>query len=129
MAINPRRNVSQRRLMVLAGPFMISSSGIKTDVCPGFGPGLNAYRDEVGDMGNVGMNLSVIKQPATEETLRAYSKGSIEFTATSRLRVDLIDDGLGGVRLVEESVTPQQEYHWDVAEDERPQSWLARWDR
>ena len=99
--------MSQRRLMVLAGPFMISSSGIKTDVCPGFGPGLNAYRDEVGDMGNVGINLSVIKQPATEETLRAYSKVSIEFTATSRLRVDLIDDGLGGVRLVEESVTPQ----------------------
>jgi ribosomal protein S18 acetylase RimI-like enzyme len=74
------------------------------------------------------VNLTLVEQPATEEVLRAYVEVTIAFTATSRLRVDPIDNGLGGVRLVEEPLTSPEFHDGDAIEGEGPLSWLDRWD-
>jgi GNAT superfamily N-acetyltransferase len=74
------------------------------------------------------VNLMLVEQPATEDVLRGYVEVSIAFTATSRLRVDLIDNGLGGVRLVEEPLAAPESFDGDAIEGEGPLSWLDRWD-
>ena len=63
----------------------------------------------------------------TAETLAAYAEISIAFRVESRLRVELIDGGLGGMRLVEEAVdTPYlKDYDTDSGDnDESPLRWL-----
>jgi GNAT superfamily N-acetyltransferase len=74
------------------------------------------------------MKLKLVEEPATLETLHAYSAVPIAFTATSRLRVELIDSGLGGVRLVEEPLASPEFFDGDAIEGEGPLSWIGRWD-
>lgn len=74
------------------------------------------------------MNLRILEEDVTADTLRAHGEVSIAFTAASRFRVDIIDGGLGGVRLVEESVDPPRLHDYDAIEGESPLSWPSRWD-
>ncbi|HLG10786.1 MAG TPA: GNAT family N-acetyltransferase [Dehalococcoidia bacterium] len=74
------------------------------------------------------MNLCIIEQPATAESLAAYSQVSIAFTAASRFRVDLIDGGLGGVTLSEEPLTSPQFHDGDTLAGEGPARWAEWWD-
>jgi len=50
------------------------------------------------------MDLRIVEEPVSLETLAAYARVSIAFTVDSQLRVDLIDGGLGGISLTEEPV-------------------------
>ena len=45
--------------------------------------------------------LRIVEEAATETTLRAYAEVPIAFRVESILRVDLISDGLSGLRLVD----------------------------
>ena len=74
------------------------------------------------------MNLKIAELPAIEEVLRDHGEVSIAFTATSRFRVDLLGNGLAGVRLVEEPLASPMLHDGDAIEGEGPLSWLARWD-
>jgi GNAT superfamily N-acetyltransferase len=74
------------------------------------------------------MNPTLVEQQPTEEVLRAYVEVTIAFTATSRLRVDLIDNGLGGVRLTEEPLASPEFHDGDASEGKGPVSWLSQWD-
>jgi ribosomal protein S18 acetylase RimI-like enzyme len=72
------------------------------------------------------MDLSIVEQPVTAETLAAYATVSIAFSVESQLRVDLIDRGLGGVGLTEEPVEPPWVKDYDVTE--APARWADWWD-
>ena len=72
------------------------------------------------------MELRVVEQPVTEETMRAYQRISIAFTVSSRFRVTLIDAGLGGFKLSEEPVDPPWVKDYD--DDDSPMSWFKWWD-
>jgi GNAT superfamily N-acetyltransferase len=74
------------------------------------------------------MQLRIVDEAATAESLAAYSKVSIAFTATSRLRVDLVDGGLGGVTLTEEPLAEPRVHDYDAIEGEGPLRWARRWD-
>lgn len=60
--------------------------------------------------------------------LDVYSRVSIAFTVESILRVDVIDDGLGGVRLVEEPVEEPYVKDYDAYEDGPPTKWPEQFD-
>jgi GNAT superfamily N-acetyltransferase len=59
--------------------------------------------------------------------LPQYGSVPIAFRVESRLRVELIHGGLGGLMLVEEPVAPYVK-DYDAIEDEGPSRWPARWD-
>lgn len=73
------------------------------------------------------MSLRIVEQPVTAETLRDYAEISIAFRVESRLRVELEQGGLGGLRLIEEPVSPPYIKDYDADDYETPASWL-RWD-
>lgn len=60
------------------------------------------------------------------DALARYAAVSIAFTVYSRLRVELVENGLGGVRLVEEPVDAPYVKDYDV--DESPTQWPALFD-
>jgi GNAT superfamily N-acetyltransferase len=73
--------------------------------------------------------VRIVEEIPTAETLAAYGQVSIAFRVESQFRVELLDGGLGGVRLVEEPVhSPYaKDYDTDVGPgDEPPLRWL-RW--
>ena len=72
------------------------------------------------------MNLRIVEESLNAETLTAYMTVSIAFTVNSELRVELVDSGLGGVRLVEEAVSPSWVKDYDA--DEAPTRWAQWWD-
>lgn len=65
------------------------------------------------------------------ECLERYGRISIAFMVTSVLRVEQIDGGLDGVRLIEEDVAEPYEKDYDAYEDEHPARWrrfdLSNW--
>ncbi len=66
---------------------------------------------------------------AGPEILAKYAEIDMAFTVDSVLRIDLIDDGLGGMRLVEEAVeTYVKDYDRVVDGEEGPTRWGERWD-
>jgi GNAT superfamily N-acetyltransferase len=74
-------------------------------------------------------DLEIAEQPLTPANLSAYGEISIAFRVVSRLRLEQIDSGLGGLRLVEEPVHPPyiKDYDLDAGRnDEGPRRWL-RW--
>ena len=62
------------------------------------------------------------------ESLVAYGEVPIAFNVTSRLRVDTIDAGLGGLRLTQEPVDPPWLKDYDGIRGEGPIRWSRRWD-
>ena len=77
------------------------------------------------------MTPRIVEEPPTLETLREYVRVSIAFVVDSHLRVEAPEQGLGGIRLVEESVEPS----WVKDYDDPPQhsddnvlDWPKRWD-
>ena len=52
----------------------------------------------------------------------------LKFRVVSRLRVEWVQCGLGGIRLTEEPVNPPYEKDYDSFEGERPLRWGKRWD-
>lgn len=68
------------------------------------------------------MGISI--QITGPESLEAYTSVPIAFTVRSRLRVELEERGLGGIRLVEEPVNPP--YVKDYDESERPPEWAEK---
>ena len=59
--------------------------------------------------------------------LMEYACVLIAFRVESRLRVEPVDGGLGGLRLVEEPVAPYVK-DYDLLPGEGPSSWPGRWD-
>ena len=64
----------------------------------------------------------------TPSALPDYAKISIAFRVESRLRVELIDNGLGGIRLIEEKVDAPYTKDYDAVRGEVPTRWAKRWD-
>lgn len=61
------------------------------------------------------------------DCLEDYARIPISFEVRSQLRLDLVDDGLGGMRLVEEPVDPPWVKDYDASAGDRPLRW-RRWD-
>jgi GNAT superfamily N-acetyltransferase len=72
------------------------------------------------------MDLRIVEEPVTAENLAAYATVSIAFTVESRLRLDLVDKGLGGFSLTEEPVETPWVKDYDAAES--PARWAVWWD-
>src|SRR5687768_16178987 len=73
--------------------------------------------------------IQIIREPANEATLRSYAKIPIAFRVESIFRVDLIDGGLGGIRLVEEAIAEPYVKDWPIdGPDDGPIQWTRRWD-
>jgi len=66
--------------------------------------------------------------PANQRTLSEYSSIPISFEVRSILRVDLVDGGLGGIRLKEEPVARPYIKDYDARDGEGPTRWLKRFD-
>ena len=71
------------------------------------------------------MSIEIVEH--SPALLGSYSDIPISFTVDSQYRVDTIDRGLGGWRLVEERVDPPYVKDYDEG-GERPLQWLKRWD-
>ena len=71
------------------------------------------------------MAIEIIEE--TTEGLPDYAQIPIAFTVVSRLRVQLIASGLGGIALVEEAVAPYIK-DYDAVPGEGPLHWGERWD-
>ena len=72
------------------------------------------------------VGLRVIEE--RPETLSAYARVPIAFEVRSRLRVEPVRGGLGGLSLVEEEVDPPYVKDYDAIEGEGPASWPERFD-
>jgi len=57
-----------------------------------------------------------------------HAQVPIAFEVTSRYRPEPIEQGLGGIRLVEEPVYPAYVKDYDATAGEGPGRWLKRWD-
>lgn len=64
--------------------------------------------------------------PVNQQTLSEYSSIPISFEVRSILRVDLVDAGLGGIRLNEEPVARPYVKDYDARDGEGPTRWLKR---
>jgi GNAT superfamily N-acetyltransferase len=62
------------------------------------------------------------------DILPQYKEIPIAFEVKSLFRVDLINAGLGGIKLREEEVEPPYIKDYDAYEDGGPQRWLKRFD-
>ena len=72
------------------------------------------------------MDTMVIEESVA--ALADYTKVSIAYLVESRLRVEPVRNGLGGLRLVEEIVEPPYAKDYDQESGEGPTRWLKRWD-
>ena len=71
--------------------------------------------------------MAVEIREETAEALDEYATIPITFWVRSLLRVDWIDDGIGGIRLTEQSVDPPYFKDYDALGDSPP-TWERRWD-
>jgi streptothricin acetyltransferase len=62
------------------------------------------------------------------EILPQYQEISIAFEVKSEFRIDLINGGLGGIKLCEEKVVPSYIKDYDAYEDGKPEEWSKRFD-
>lgn len=72
------------------------------------------------------MSIKIIEEPLT--ALSEYGKVSIAFLVSSRLRVEPVAGGLGGLKLIEEKVEPSYIKDYDQDREEGPTRWMKRWD-
>ncbi len=71
------------------------------------------------------MTVEIIEESLN--ILTEYEKVLIAFRVESRFRVELCQGGLGGMRLIEESVAPYVK-NYDQNERDRPSQWSQHWD-
>jgi GNAT superfamily N-acetyltransferase len=64
----------------------------------------------------------------TPDVLSEYEKVSIAFLVESRFRVELSENGLGGIKLTQETVEKPFVKDYDALPDERPSRWTTRFD-
>lgn len=69
----------------------------------------------------------MIIREETGDALSEYGRVSIAFKVATQLRVELVDRGLGGLRLIEESVESAYMVDFDQPDD-GPANWGQRWD-
>jgi GNAT superfamily N-acetyltransferase len=62
------------------------------------------------------------------EILPQYKEISIAFEVKTEFRVDLVNGGLGGIKLREEKVVPSYIKDYDAYEDGGPERWSRRFD-
>ena len=72
------------------------------------------------------MNLQLREQPP--EFVRQYGAVPIAFEVRERLAVELIADGIGGVRLNRCAVEAPYTKDYDAIPGQRPDEWPAQWD-
>ena len=72
------------------------------------------------------MNIKILEESAS--AVAEYAKVSIAFGVESHLRVELIDNGLGGIRLIEEKLEAPYTKDYDAVRGEGPTRWAKRWD-
>jgi GNAT superfamily N-acetyltransferase len=73
--------------------------------------------------------MSVKIQQVGPEALPLYASVSIAYQVTSVYRVESIDEGLGGLALKEERVTPYfKDYDAQAQGDDRPERWARQFD-
>lgn len=72
--------------------------------------------------------MAVTIQEIGVEDLARYAEVPIVFEVRSVLQIDLIDGGLGGIRLREEKVVPPYVKDYDGYEDDGPERWPMRFD-
>lgn len=67
------------------------------------------------------MNFKIVEE--TPSFLAEYEKISIAFEVKTRFRVELLNDGLGGVKLTEETVEKPYVKDYDPFDTEKPSRW------
>ena len=72
------------------------------------------------------MNLQIHEE--RPEQLGPYGTVSIAFEVRSKFTIKPIDNGLGGLRFIEETVDPPYLKDYDQESDAGPERWLKRWD-
>jgi GNAT superfamily N-acetyltransferase len=70
--------------------------------------------------------ITIVEEPVA--VLPAYGRVSIAFLVESQLRVEPVRSGLGGLRLVEQSVDPPYVKDYDREKGQGPERWLSHWD-
>jgi GNAT superfamily N-acetyltransferase len=75
-------------------------------------------------------NVAVEIRQIGADQLPSYARVPIRFTVESIFRVEMIDGGLGGLRLMEERVEPPyvKDYDAQAEEEERTARWARRFD-
>jgi GNAT superfamily N-acetyltransferase len=66
--------------------------------------------------------------PTNTDLLLQYATVPIVFSVTTRLAVQPVENGLGGLHLVEEAVTPPYLKDYDALDDEGPTCWQNDFD-
>jgi GNAT superfamily N-acetyltransferase len=72
------------------------------------------------------MKINTVRE--TPEILPEYEKISIAFMVKSYFRVELLEKGLGGVRLLEEALKTPFVKNYDAYPEERPSRWAEKFD-
>jgi len=76
-----------------------------------------------------GINIPTVEiREIKADALDQYAEIPIAFEVKSIFRVELIDGGLGGIRLREEKVVPPYVKDYDACEDGGPERWLRHFD-
>lgn len=73
------------------------------------------------------MMMQIDIQEENEAVLSEYEKIPIAFTVELRFRVELLNQGLGGINLIEEAVEPYLK-DYDAHPEERPSNWATQFD-
>jgi len=72
------------------------------------------------------MKIKIIEE--TPAVLTDYEKVSIAFRVETFFRLELVENGLSGVKLTEEAVEKPFIKDYDECEEDRPTSWATRFD-
>jgi GNAT superfamily N-acetyltransferase len=72
------------------------------------------------------MKIRIVEE--TQEVLPDYAKVSIAFRVETRFRVELAENGLAGVKLIEEPVEKPFIKDYDAYSEDRPLQWAQRFD-
>lgn len=70
--------------------------------------------------------MEIATLPVNAANLAVYAEIPMSFEVTSQLAVELVEDGLGGIRLTEEAVDPPWVKDYDALEEEGHDG-LTRW--
>ncbi len=72
--------------------------------------------------------MEIASLPVTNEVLADYAKIPASFEVRSRLSLELLNDGLGGIALHEEDVSPHYLKDYDALETEEMTRWTRNFD-
>ncbi len=72
--------------------------------------------------------MEIATLPVDAANLAEYSTIPMSLEVTSQLAVELVDDGLGGIRLTEQAVDPPWTKDYDGRDGEGPTRWSRRFD-